>query len=264
MFCRYQRRRNLSESTIMHRRFRLQAFERWLDKPLEAATSEDISKWLDTHDLAPQTRYTYLAYLAAFYRWAERSRLVDANPVDELERPKLPRRVPRPWDCSAVAGAMEAADPRMRCFLLLSGFAGARCKEIAELRVEDIYRDRGVLLLHGKGNKERLVPLHPLVLSALVAFGLPRAGYVFRRRDGHPLKPSTVSRYVGRFLHEQGIDATAHMGRHSFATALYGLSNGDLRMVQDLLGHSSPASTSMYAGWAPARAAEVVAMLALG
>lgn len=262
-FTNYQRRRNLSPSTITHRRFRLRALAQWLDKDLLDADGKDIEKWLDVHDLAPQTRYTYVAYLTAFYVWAVKQRLVRKDPTEDIDRPKLPKRVPRPIGRDDLAHAFAEADLRMRCFLLLAAFAGARCMEIAALRVEDIHRDQGVLLLHGKGDKERLVPLHPDVLRALTAFGLPRAGYVFRRRDGHPLKPSTISRYVGGYLRSVGVDATAHMGRHAYATALYQLSGGDLRMTQDLLGHASPSSTAIYAAWAPARAAEVVGQLSL-
>lgn len=262
-FCRYQRRRNLSAATITHRRFRLMALVRWLDKDILEASTKDLEKFLDLHDLAPQTRYTYTSYLSAFYRWALRERIVRSDPTENLVKPKLPRRVPRPIGDRDLATAVEGADPRMRCFLLLAAFAGARCMEIAGLRVEDIHRDRGVLLLRGKGDKERIVPLHDDVHRALIAYGLPRAGFVFKRTDGHPLKPSTISRYIGKFLHELGIDATAHMGRHSYATAIYQLSGGDLRMTQDLLGHESPSSTAIYAAWAPERASQVVDLLTL-
>lgn len=262
-FCRYQHRRNLSAATITHRRFRLMALVRWMDKDILDASTHDLEKFLDLHDLAPQTRYTYTSYLSAFYRWALRERIVRKDPTEQLVKPKLPKRVPRPISDDDLATAVEAADPRMRCFLLLAAFAGARCMEIAGLRVEDIHRDRGVLLLRGKGDKERLVPLHDDVHRALIGYGLPRAGYVFRRSDGHPIKPSTISRYVGRFLRELEIDATAHQGRHSYATALYQLSGGDLRLVQDLLGHASPASTAIYAAWSPERATKVVDLLAL-
>lgn len=262
-FGRYQHKRNLSPSTITHRRFRLRAFEEWLDKDILDVTAKDIDKWLDHHDLAPQTRYTYVAYLAAFYQWALKERLVRKDPTEDLIRPKLPKRVPRPIARDDLAHAVSESDPRMRCFLLLAAFAGARCMEIAALRVEDIHRDQNVLLLHGKGNKERLVPLHTDVLRSLTAFGLPRAGYVFRRRDGKPLKPSTISRYVGKYLRSVGVDATCHQGRHAYATALYQLSGGDLRMVQDMMGHASPSSSAIYAAWSPARAAEVVEQLEL-
>lgn len=263
-FCDYQRKRNLSPSTISHRRFRLVALVEWLgDKHLCDATHRDLERWLDSRTLSPQTRYTYTAYTAAFYKWALREQHVRRDPTEQMIRPKLPKRQPRPIVRNDLAVAVEMADPRMACFLLLASFEGMRCAEIACLRVEDIDRERNVILVHGKGDKERLVPLHPHVLDALIRLGLPRAGYVFRRRDGWPLKPNTVSHYISDFLHGIGIDATAHRGRHTYATWLYQLSGGDLRMVQDLLGHANPASTAIYAGWAPAKAAAVVGQLTL-
>lgn len=212
LFGEHQRRRNLSPSTIKHRRFRLKALQGWLDKDLLDATTADLEKWLDKSDLAPQTRYTYVAYLAAFYRWAAKERLVEEDPTENMIRPRLPKRVPRPWDEAGMGHALAEADPRMACWLLMAHLAGARVMEMAALRVEDLHRDQGVILLHGKGNKERLVPLHPLLLEALTVFGLPRAGFVFRKRDGKPLHPSSISRYVGRYNREHGIDATAHQG----------------------------------------------------
>lgn len=262
-FTRHQRRRNLSPATISHRRFRLVALSQWLDKDLLDATAEDIEKYLDIGNLAPQTRRTYLSYFRAFYTWAQRERLVKTDPTEHIIPPKLPRRVPRPIPQDELAYAVAEADPRMRCFLLLAAFAGARCMEISGLLVEDIHRDRGLLLLRGKGDKERLVPLHDDVYRALITFGLPRTGAVFRTSKGTPLKPSTISRYVGSYLRSVGVDATAHRGRHSYATRVYQLSNGDLRMTQDLLGHASPSSTAIYAAWSPDRATQVVDQLRL-
>jgi integrase/recombinase XerC len=263
LFGEYQRRKNLSPSTIRHRRLRLKALQGWLDKDILDATHSDLEKWLDHFDIAPQTKYTYTSYIAAFYRWAHKQRLVKSDPSEDLIRPKLPKRVPRPWDEEGIGHALTEADDRMACWLLLAHFAGARVKEMAELRVEDIHRDQNVILLHGKGDKERLVPLHPLLLDALLRYGLPRAGYVFRRLDGKPLLPTTISKYVGRFTRAHGVDATAHQGRHAFATNAYRASGGEIRMVQDLMGHASPASTAIYAAWAPERAAVVVEQLTL-
>lgn len=264
-FCRYQRKRNLSENTIGSRRRKLTALARGLPVDLLNATTPQIERWLDRQNqpggLAPQTRSTYIAQFAAFYGWAMKQRIVKEDPTEELIRPKLPEYVPRPWNPEDVARAIVLADDRMRCFLLLCWFAGARCMEIAALRVEEIHGDS--LLLHGKGNKERVVPLHPEVKRALNSYGLPRAGYIFRRRDGWPLKPGTVSKYISRYLHSLDVNATAHMGRHRYATDLYELSDGDLLMVADLLGHATTAPTKRYAQWARTRATDTVGQLCL-
>jgi integrase/recombinase XerC len=263
LFGDYQRRRNLSPKTIRARRFRLIDLSRWLDKDLLDVTTDELEKWLDRHQLAPQTRYTYITHLAAFYGWCFKQRWIKRDPVEDMVKPRLPKRVPRPMEAHDLEIALEQADPRMRAFLLLTVLGGFRCMEIAGLMVEDIRREQNVILVHGKGNKERLVPLHPLVMDALIQYGLPRCGYVFRRPDGKPLLASTVSTYITKHMKSLGLSSTAHQGRHRYATTLYALSGGDLRLVQDLLGHQSPASTAGYAAWAPERAAVVVEQLTL-
>lgn len=265
-FCRYQRKRNLSESTIRHRRFRLNALARAIDPTdLLDVTPAQIDRWLDKHNppkgLSPQTRYTYVSLLAAFYTWAQKERLIRKDPTEDLIRPKLPKRMPRPWNPAEVAGAIMLADERMTCWLLLAWFAGCRVMEMAALRVEEIHGGR--ILLHGKGDKERSVPLHPVVQRALNAYGLPRAGYVFRRRDGGPLKPSTISRYVGKYLRSVGVDATAHQGRHRYATDLAEISGGDLLLIAELLGHSSTGTAMLYTQLARGRANDVVGQMSL-
>lgn len=262
-YATYQRRRNLSPNTIYARRRRLLLLAEWLHPAgLLTATTEQIEGWLDSRPISPQTRYGYIGVVSAFYRWAHRERIIDHEPSGNLVRPKLRRAVPRPISEEDLAVALELADDRMRCWLLLASFCGLRVGEMVELRVEDIHRDRDVILVHGKGDRERLVPLHPAVLDALVRFGLPRAGYVFRNVHGGPMRPATVSGYIGRFLHSIGSDATAHRGRHRYGTMTYRLSS-DLRMTQELLGHQSPTTTAQYVAWFPAEAAEVVNRLPL-
>ena len=100
------------------------------------------------------------------------------------------------------------------------------------------------------------------VLAELHAYGLPKTGWVFRRRDGAPgpNRPWTVSHLSNEYLHEQGISATLHQLRHRFGTVAY-QARRDLRMVQELLGHSSPATTAGYAAYAHTDAADVVEQL---
>jgi site-specific recombinase XerD len=266
-FGEYQRRKNLSAGTISQRRMRIRALGKWLGGDVLDASTEDLEKWLDScgrggDGLAPQTRYVYVAALSAFYGWCCKHRYVKKDPTEDLIRPKLPKRQPRPWDEERIAYALTQANPRMRAFLLLAHLAGARCKEMSELRVEDIHVKRGVLMLHGKGEKDRIVPLHPVLYEALVQHGLPRAGYVFRKRDGKPLLPGTISRYVGNFLHSLDNPDTAHMGRHAFGTNFYEIS-GDILMTAGVMGHESVVTTQIYVEWRPERSAQVVAQLTL-
>lgn len=248
-FCTYQRRRNLSPLTIRHRRSRLIAFGNWLERDLLTATADDVNRWLDSLVLSASTRATYIAFLAAFFRWAYRERLIAANPIELVDRPRVGQRLPRPLAEDDLALAVEYAPPRMKAWLLLANYAGFRCVEMARLRVEDIDRRDMTLRVVGKGNREGVVPLHPDVLAALVAYGIPASGFLFTKRtrgmESDPLSPSTISRYIGRYMRSLGSDSTAHMGRHRFATAIY-RQTGDLLITRDLLRHRSVATTEGY------------------
>jgi site-specific recombinase XerD len=262
-----QRRRNLSPLTKLHRESRLRDLALTVaPKSLLEITADDIETYLDDSDIAAQTRYTYLSYLRAFYAWAKRKGHVRENPIDDCERPQYARWLPRPMSDDDLALALEQADDRMAVWIALAAFAGLRCMEIAGLRVEDLYfhDDPRRLVVLGKGNKQRAVPMHPEVIRRLHAYGLPPSGYVFARRSSRqPLNPSTVSRYVGRHLEELGIHGQgAHSMRHWFGTRTYGASR-DLRMVQDLMGHANPATTAGYAKVSTADAARTVDSLSV-
>lgn len=264
----YQRRRNLSPRTIQTRRAILEMMDREVQwHPLEA-TTERIEAWLDTHELAPQTRYAYIVQLAAFYRWALREKLIQRDPTFDVVRPKLPKVVARPLPAEDANAALEAATPRERAMLGLAVFGGLRVCEIASLRVEDIDWSRNVLLVaEGKGNKQRTVPLHPVMVRLLTEHGLPRAGYLFPRtwprRDGRPLKPNTVSAYLSRLLRSVDARGTAHKARTWYGTEIADKSEGDMAMVRDLLGHANFSALHHYVDYNKAKAQSVVQQLSL-
>lgn len=173
-FVTEQRRRGLAETTIDARLRRLWAFRIHLGRPLLEAEPADIEEWLDGCNLANSSRYVYVSCLAAYYRWAVRAGDLERAPTDDVIRPRLPRRVPRPMVQADFVHAVEQADPRMRCWLLLAGHQGLRCKEIAGLRREAVLDDRDPPLLvveAGKGSHEGVLPLNPEVEQALRSYG---------------------------------------------------------------------------------------------
>ncbi len=123
------------------------------------------------------------------------------------------------------------------------------------------------LVVLGKGNKERVLPLQPRVLAELQAYGLPRRGPVFTmfdnrgRRTNRPITPARGSAACGIYLAGAGTGATLHSLRHFFATALYQTSQ-DLRLVQEALGHSSPNVTAIYAAFDTSKTAGAMAQVA--
>ena len=148
--------------------------------------------------------------------------------------------------------------------LALAAFCGLRCCEISALDGGDVHdrRTPGLLVVHGKGSKIRVVPLHHLAGELLRGHGIPAAGPVFGRASGVRVPAGEVSKLLRAHLEACGLGATAHQLRHWYATETYERSGGDLRMVQELLGHSSPATTAVYTAWSQAKAADVVATLA--
>lgn len=266
-FVRDQRRRGLLESTITRRRTDLTAFARE-HGDLGRVTTEDVHTFLDARrgrdggPLTARSRHLWLSNLHAFYGWAVRTGRLERDPTADIDRPKLRRTLPRPIGDDDLAVAVMMAEPLMRCWVLLGALAGLRCAEIAGLERDDVLEGQGLLRIVGKGQRERMVPLHPDVLDALRVCGMPTRGAVFRRRSGGPWPAYAVSQAISRYLRDLGIDATAHQLRHWFGTNAYRVSR-DIRVVQELLGHSSPVTTAGYTAFAQEAGSAVVEALRL-
>jgi len=255
--------RGLQPTTTEMRTIRLTCFAAWLDRPLADATTTDVERFLDGRSICVRTRYTWLSHLSCFYRWGMRRDHFTADPTARIDRPRLPRLLPRPISDDNLTAAIGAADHRLRAMLLLASHMGLRCCEISRLHANDVIdtADAPMILVHGKGAKDRMIPLHPLVLTALGP--LPHRGFLFRRPSSlEPLSPAEVSILVRRHLHDQGIDATGHQLRHWFATRVYRATR-DLRLTQELLGHASPTTTACYTAWATGDAAAAVGCVGL-
>ena len=154
-----------------------------------------------------------------------------------------------------VRKAIGRADPMMKCWLLLAALAGCRCQEIAGVAREDVYEETMRLhIVHGKGDKERWAPLHPDILEALKALPMRAEGRLWDETA------ASVSRKGNRFLHDLGISSTMHTLRHYFGTEVYRASK-DLRLTQELMGHSSPQTTAVYAAADQSQASGVVGKL---
>lgn len=258
-----QRRRGLLMSSIDKREIYLRAFMRAMGpRSILVATTEDIEVFLDGRDIGPRTRGQWLAHLGEFYRWAIGVGLVGADPTREIVRPKLRRCLPRPAPTGDIVAVLAGASPQMRCWVLLAGLQGLRCREIAGLRREDVIETEGLLRVVGKGDHERMLPLHPDVLAALRDLPMPRAGWVFLRPRGGRYTANAVSRFFNAWLHDHGMAATAHQLRHWFATQLYN-STRDLRLTQEMLGHSSPETTAVYVAFDRRAAGEAIRALTL-
>ena len=232
------------------------------------ATEQKIILWL-SRDISSKTRNMYISTIASFYRWATRAdngkplyfdeEGLPLNPTANIQKPRMHPRHPRPMPNDDIRKAIENASPMIRCWIALGAYEGMRCQEIAFLAVEDINEDTQTLeVTHGKGDKQRYVPLHPKVLQALKDLPMPSSGRFWPDETA-----ASVSRKGNRFLHSLGIKPTMHQLRHFFGTNVYQASNGDIVLTQGLLGHSSIATTQTYAAADTSKAAGVVTSLTI-
>lgn len=241
----FQREKGLSETTIRKRDAVLGDLGQ--HHSLDSVTLEDLRTWLNSRHVGAKSRYTLISHLACFYRWAVAEEHVEANPTLRLARPKLPQRLPRPISEADYAMALVLAqDPIIRAMLLLGGMAGLRCCEMARLRWADVDLAAGTARLHGKGNRERVVPLHPAIMSHLADMARPTP-WVLTSHPGAQRSPTAISLQLNFFLHGvASTSATAHQLRHRAATRVYGATH-DLIATQRLLGHASVSTTQIYA-----------------
>jgi integrase/recombinase XerC len=197
----------------------------------------------------------------SFYVWAAQTGRVPVRPDVDVPLPKVRKGRPRPISETQLRVAILNAPKRLRPWLCLAALAGLRCAEIAGLRREDILdtADEPVIIVMGKGCKERIVPLSPQLWQELVAYGLPRSGIIFLRRDGRhgQNSPKLVSPLVNAYLKSVDVTETLHQLRHRFATRAFGV-HKDIRVVQELMGHASPATTALYADYCRAAAITTV------
>ncbi|MDP9461052.1 MAG: tyrosine-type recombinase/integrase [Actinomycetota bacterium] len=231
-------------------------------KQLRDLTEADLLLWERNFltGRAPETRRAYLSHMRAWFAWAVKTKLVDQDPTPCLTQPKLMRGLPRPVCEADLRLAVEKARPKMRLMILLGAFCGLRCQEIAGLHWSDLHTtSEGTVLLvrEGKGGKERVVPVPGVVIEAMVAHGRRRSGPMFYGMDAAQMDAKSVSRSLNRFFQRNGLAFTAHQLRHRYATTGYQLTK-DIRLMQEMLGHSSPQTTARYTAFDKSGVADMV------
>jgi integrase/recombinase XerD len=203
-----------------------------------------------------------LAAVRSLHRFLVLEGDTEADPAEGVARPKVPRTLPRPLSVDEVAALVAAPagdDPaalRDRAILETLYGAGLRISELVGLDVDDVDLDEGSVRAVGKGSKERVVPLGRFAVRALEGYlvrGRPdlasarTRGALFLNQRGGRLTRQGCTNIIKAMARRAGIRkrVTPHMLRHSFATHL--LEGGaDVRVVQELLGHASVATTQIY------------------
>lgn len=234
----------LSPRTVELRLYHLGRIRRFLGIQPYHVTIEHLNAYTKDRDWAPNTRAVVRASMSVFFRFCVDNDYLDKNPAAKLMPIRVPAGKPKPASDDAVKDAYAIADSRVWLMVALGTRAGLRAMEIAQINTRDITRDEMgyTIRILGKGGKTRLVPIEDDLAGLL----LDRpAGFIFPGRiDGH-ISNAYVSRLVSKVL-PPGV--TAHKLRHRFATRAYRGSGHNLRAVQELLGHSSIATTQIYTG----------------
>ncbi|RCS31603.1 tyrosine recombinase XerC [Rhodanobacter denitrificans] len=206
--------------------------------------------------LAPKSLQRLLSSCRSLFRQLGREGALANDPLLGVRGPKVRRKLPQVLDVDEAAALVEtggdgALATRDRAMLELFYSSGLRLSELCGVRWLDLSLDEGEVRVLGKGGKTRIVPVGRHAVAALRALGaeqgMPADGAVFRGRGGAPINPRTVQLRMNRLALQQGIPKHIHphLLRHTFASHMLE-SSGDLRAVQELLGHADIATTQIY------------------
>lgn len=228
--------------------------------------SKDLQKFLEYINKLGMSAFSQariLSGIKAFYKYLLLEELIDKDPTELIEGPKLGRKLPDVLSYHEIEKLLDAIDlskpdgARNRAMLEVLYSSGLRVSELVNLRINNIYFDVGFLRVIGKGNKERLVPIGRDALKYLkiyleeVRVHVPvqkgSEGIAFLNRRGKKLSRVMVFMVIKDLAARIGLkkDISPHTFRHSFATHLIE-GGADLRAVQEMLGHESITTTEIY------------------
>ncbi|MEY1677222.1 tyrosine-type recombinase/integrase [Gordonia sp. ABKF26] len=240
--------------TIKDRRIVLQRLETDLGYPVIEANTLDLARWLGRDDLAPVTRSVYHSILTGFYRWAVLNGYRTDNPMASIKAARRPKRHPRPIAPAEFRRLVGNADRDMLAMLILAGYAGLRVAEIARFHGRDLDIHTGMLEVRGKGGATLSIPAHPVIIAHAA---LMPSGYWFPSQRAKHLGGQCVSERIRLFMLRNGVNATPHALRHTFATGLLE-AGADLRVVQELMRHATLSTTAIYTAITDDRKREAV------
>jgi integrase len=203
----------------------------------------DLLAILARPDCSIEHRRGLRAALASFYRCCVESGAVEVDPTVTLPKLRTPSGAPKPATDEIWNSLVAAADPRTALMARLACEAGLRRAEVAQVHSDDLNAGVGgaELIVHGKGDKQRVVPITVTLADAITA-ACPQGGFLFPGKiDGH-MSADRVGHLVSRVM---PAGWSMHKLRHRFATRGYA-GTGNLRAVQEALGHASVATTQRY------------------
>lgn len=262
--------RQASEHTVSNYQRDLKQFTAYLDQETPISNWQDLTRQHLRHylvyrhqqGLSPRSLQRQLSCVRAFLFFLQQQHLITDNPADGLKAPKTGQLLPKPVDIDQLQHALDHADDgqtetelRDKAILELFYACGLRLAELVSMDLAQLDFQQQQVRVLGKGNKERLVPFGQKASLALQAWLKVRPNWLKDLDDralflgvrGKRINRATVQQTLARIGQEQGLSDRLHPHRlrHSFASHLLE-SSGDLRGVQELLGHADISSTQIY------------------
>ncbi len=263
-YLRYERR--MSPNTERNYRRDIEALCRYLEREdlsgwqdIDSYHIRAFASWCHRRGLAPRSIQRRMSALRGFFRFLLREGRVESNPAADVPSPKLPKRLPKTLDVDQIARLLEISGDsplalRDRAIMELFYSSGMRLAELVGLKITDLDLAEGTVRVVGKGSKTRILPVGSKAREAIAAWLRARSempGHeldaLFLSRRGQPLSPRAVQTRLREWSRRIGMatGVNPHLLRHSFATHLLE-SSGDLRSVQELLGHADISTTQIY------------------
>lgn len=259
---------HLADNTVIAYGRDLVRFREWLgDKGVPSLKISDLSDyagWLRDQQLAPTSVSRHLVSLKMFFKYLQLEGVLQENHAELLGAQKLWQRVPTVMTPGMVDKFLDEPGPddrlenRDRALLELMYATGCRASEVCDMKVRDLHLDERFCMCHGKGDKQRLVPLNSTAVGALqeylenqrsvlASLATDPPVWLMLSRTGKQLRRQAVWELVKKYAIRAGAppSISPHTLRHSFATHV--LAGGaDLRQVQEMLGHANITTTQIY------------------
>ncbi len=232
-----------------------------IDRP-EQVTQHHIRAFIaqrHRQGLGGKSLQRLLSAVRSLFRWLLREGLAEHNPATPVKAPKSPRHLPATMDADSIGQLLDIPCDtplaiRDKAIMELFYSSGLRLSELASLRWEQLDLASGMVTVTGKGNRTRMVPVGGKAIEALLEWRKNRGQFttfdqpfVFVSQRGNPIAVRTIQSRIHYWAKHQGIPQNIHphLLRHSFASHMLE-SSGDLRAVQELLGHADISTTQIY------------------
>lgn len=250
--------KGLSQNTLEAYRRDLSEFSQGVEdiKKVDRMSINMFIRKLRENKLAPSSIIRKIASLRGFFKWASSAGIIDKNPASTLEQPKVPQHLPKVVSIKEIEEMLHNnLTPLEHVIMELLYSCGLRVSELVNLKTNDIDLSSKYVRCFGKGSKERIIPIGEIAKKAVTEY-MPERDFLVKKYNLNTklLLIQNSGRLITRqdvytFIHAQGKlihkNISPHTLRHSFATHI--LENGaDLRVVQELLGHSDVSTTQLY------------------